>query len=307
MPARPDIACLLCPPPAAEQTWRLADPGYRTCATCLDGLRSTLRDVVARYLRLSARPGDSGDRGRGAPGFGSRPPASPHVIAFRDRRSKPCETSFDAVTYVWDPTAAVDPLPDGVHGPDRPPGAYVQKLEVWYGRDGRPHTEQERPPRSPEHVLLSIAALVAEVRGITPLQLDEVCSLAGRPHTHLQWAGGQPHPTPPPEPAIVRAWRWLDNQLDWLTRQDWVDDVARDVRDLDAQLRPVTGDPGGRRIGECPNTIDEGETTRPCRTPLYAPLRGDTIMCSNPDCARRWRRPEWERLGQLLQSATLAS
>lgn len=303
MPAeRPDSACVLCPPPNTDQPWRLADPGYRTCARCLDDLRATLRDVVARYLRLSARPGDTSPGGRGRPGFASRPPASEHVIALRDRRSKPCEVAWDATTYIWDPLAETV-LEPGQLGP--PSGAYVQKLEVWYGRDGRPHTEASRPPRSALQVLDGLAELVAEHRSMTPPTAASPCSLVGRPHTHLDWTAGHPQPARPADPPIVRTWRWLDTQLDWVTRQDWAADFARDVRDVNSQLRPVTGDPGGRRIGECPNTIDEGETTRPCRTQLYAPLRGDTIVCSNPDCARRWPRQEWERLGQLLQAATL--
>jgi hypothetical protein len=303
MPARPDSACLLCPPPSSDLPWRLADPGYRTCARCLDQLRTTLRDLVARYLRLSTRP-ETSTGGRGRPGFASRAPASEHIIAMRDRRSKPCAWSRDAPAYVFDPHAD-HVLQPGQLGPPR--GEYVQKLDVWYGRDGRPHTEADRPPRSPLHVLNALAAAVAEYRGITPPTSSRPCPVAGRPHTHIQWVSGRAIQAPPPDPEIVRIWRWLDNQLDWITRQDWVDEAARDIRELEAQLRPVTGDPGGRRIGECPNTIDEGATTRPCRTPLYAPLRGDTIVCANPACARRWPRPEWVRLGQLLQSATLAS
>ncbi len=305
MPVRPTFACLTCPPPAEDRLWRPADGGYRTCAPCLDRLRTTLRDVVARYLRLSARPGDAGDVGRGSPGFGSRPPGSPHVMAMRDRRSKPCEIARDAVTYAWDPLADTM-LEPGQLGP--PAGAYVQRIEVWYGRDGRPHTEQERPPRSPEQVLWSLAEMVAELRGVRAPQRAQVCPAVWWPHTHLFWNGGRPQKERrAPEPWITVLWRWLDNQLDWITRQDWVADVAEDLRDLDAQLRPVTGEPGGRRVGECPNTIDEGATTRPCRAPLFAPLRGDTIVCSNPDCRRRWKRPEWEHLGRLLQSATMAS
>lgn len=302
---RPTSACLTCPPPMEDRAWRPADSGYRTCAPCLDRMRATLKDIVARFLRLSARPGDAGEPGRGSPGFGSRPPGSPHIIAMRDRRSKSCEVARDAITYAWDPLAD-DTLEPGQLGP--PGGAYVQKLEVWYGRDGRPHTEQERPPRAPEQVLGSLAGMVAELRGVQPPRRARVCPAVWWPHTHIRWIGDIAEPYDrTPDPWIVVLARWLDNQLNWITRQDWVADVDQDLRELDAQLRPVTGDPGGRRVGECPNTIDEGETTRQCKTPLFAPLRGDTIICSNPDCGRRWRRPEWENLGRLLQSATLAS
>lgn len=301
---RPSSACVICPPPPEGRAWRLAPDGYRTCTACLDRLRETLKDVVARFLQLSASPGAAGDAGRGSPGYGSRPPASPHVIAFRDRRSKSCEVSWDRRVYVWDPLADTV-LEPGQFGP--PGGAYTQRLDVWYGRDGRPHTEQERPPRAPEQVLESLADMVAEDREIRPPRRGRPCPLAWWPHTHLEWRDGRPYPPSRPDPWITVLGRWLDNQLDYITRQEWAADVATEFRELDAQLRPVTGEPGGRRVGECPNTIDEGETTRLCKTPLYAPFRGDTIACSNPACGRKWKRPDWEKLGQLLTSTPLAS
>lgn len=269
---RPDSACMLHAVPTEGKDWTPADEGYRTCADCLDRLREALRDIVVRYLRLDPRPGASGDGGRGAPGYGSRPPANDHVITMRDRRSKTCETSRDGWMYIADPS-----------------GEYVEKRDVWhepvrlpsgiYGHDARTtgradtivrrHCEDERPPKSVRAVLGSWCDLVAEGRAMTR-PISDVAGLA----------------------------RWLDSQLDYVTRRDWVIDLAQDLRGLVRQLRPVTGDPGRRKIGDCPNTLDEGDATRDCAAPLYAPLRGDTIACS--ECGRRWPRPEWEELGRLL-------
>lgn len=269
---RPAHACVTCPPPK-NRAWWPAHPGYKTCDDCYTRLRDLLTEINHRFLLLNPAPGGSGEHGgRGAPGFGSRPAASPHVITMTDWRSKSCEVAFDGFQYVWDPLADTV-LEQGQYGP--PGGAYVAKREVWYGRDGRGHSEQEKPPRSIPSALSSLAGLVAEERDMTA-------------------------PTSRDVPKLIR---WIDGQLDWITRHDLVVDVYEDLRGLAAQLKPVTGDPARRRIGLCPNTIDEGETTRQCSTALYAPQDSDTIRCTA--CDRKWLRPEWEELGKLLQEETL--
>jgi hypothetical protein len=146
-------------------------------------------------------------------------------------------------------------------------GEAIDKREVWYGADGRPHSEQERPARSIPGTLAALAHLVAEERGITP----------------------------PPTRLVTVLVRWLDGHMDWITRRELVADVFRDLRDLQAQLRPVTGDKRSR-IGVCPNVLDDER----CGKPLYAPTRGDSIVC--PACERTWHRPEWMELGRTLQA-----
>jgi hypothetical protein len=145
------------------------------------------------------------------------------------------------------------------------------------GADGRVHRESERPPLSVLAELWTLASHVAQARG-----------LAGPDHVGV--------------PDLVR---WLDGQLDWVTRQDGVAAFDRVLRELVSQLRPLTGEPGARRIGTCPNVLQidgaEGEHTRECGRPLYAPLRGDTISCG---CGRSWPRDEWLALGRVLQVAS---
>lgn len=236
-PARPTAACLLCPPPRTH-AWRLADRGYRTCTNCYDKLRDLLKEIAERYQLLDPRPGASGEHGsRGAPGFGSRAPASEHIIAMRDRRSS-------------------------------------SVARTWLGRDGRVHQESERPPLSVHNVLDLIAWEVAEHRSIdgptAALDVHELC-------------------------------RWIDGHLDWITRHDTVTETFQMLRDLLTQLRPVTGEPGRRHIGLCPNVLDDGEHTRECAARLYAPLKGDSIECRQ--CQRIWPRSEWLRLGDLLEAS----
>jgi hypothetical protein len=144
---------------------------------------------------------------------------------------------------------------------------------TWQGADGKVHRESQRPPLSVPSELFTLAHFVADARQMTG-------------------------PDPLDVETIVR---WLDQQLDWITRQEGVAAFARVVRELRAQLRPLTGEPSPKRVGTCPNTVDEGEHARECSAPLYAPLKSDVIACRA--CGRKWERSDWLRLGQILQSA----
>lgn len=84
--SRPSSACVTHRPPGEGQAWIPADPGYKTCSSCLDRIRQTMVDIGKRYRLLDPTP-QKGAGGRGAPGFASRSPASDHVIAFTDPRS----------------------------------------------------------------------------------------------------------------------------------------------------------------------------------------------------------------------------
>jgi hypothetical protein len=118
---RPDWACVLHRPPQEGWPWRQADRGYRTCGPCLDRLRAHLAEVRDRYHVLDARPGaQAGDGTRGAPGFGSKPPANVHIIAMTDSRSS-------------------------------------QTARMWRGADGKLHAEDEHPPISIQSALDTLA------------------------------------------------------------------------------------------------------------------------------------------------------
>lgn len=153
---RPTWACLLHRPPADGLTWTAGDPGYRTCSACLDRLRERLAEVAQRYGQLDVTPGGSGGSGgRGAPGFGSRSPASEHVIAMTDTRS-----------------------------------SVVAK--VWVAGDKRVHCESERPPLSVRGELETAAWTVAEAREIDgPHDRCDVATLVRWLDGHLDWVTRQ--------------------------------------------------------------------------------------------------------------------
>lgn len=235
---RPDWACLLHPYPSDGRNFGRADTGYRTCGGCYDRFRELLADIPIRYAKLDTRPGANTDHGgRGAPGFGSRSPASDHIIAMQDARSS-------------------------------------QVARTWLAADGRLHFESERPPLSVQGVLDTIAWDIAEHRDVDG---------------------------PTPSMLVHELCRFIDRHLDWLTRHPMVAEAHRELRDLQSQLKPVTGDPGPRHIGLCPNLLHEPDGPRECGTKLFAPLRGDSIECRG--CARVWPRSEWLHLGGMLESA----
>lgn len=88
----------------------------------------------------------------------------------------------------------------------------------------------------------------------------------------------------------------LVRRLDHVTRQEWVADMWREVREMRDQLRTIAGEPRPVPIGRCPN-VPEGKAT-PCGTPLYAPQYGDTITCRG--CSEQWPRPRWQILGKTI-------
>ncbi|MFC5996936.1 hypothetical protein ACFQE5_22250 [Pseudonocardia hispaniensis] len=224
-----------------------------------------------------------------------RPPADGASWAPADRGYRTCSPCLDRLRHRLGDIVArytrLDPTPgatgdSGRRGPgfhSRSPAndhviamrdpRSIAVARTWLGSDGRLHREHEHPPLSVRGVLDTIAWDIAAHRGITG---------------------------PPDRADVPDLARWIDHQLDWITRQPLVTEVDAELRQLQAQLKPVTGD-GRRRIGRCPNTIDDGEHSRLCDTPLYAPTRGDTIHCGA--CGREWPRTEWLRLGDLLDAS----
>lgn len=89
--------------------------------------------------------------------------------------------------------------------------------------------------------------------------------------------------------------RLLIRRLDFITRQDWVDEFWVEVREVRDQLRAFNGDRKPLPIGYCPTLLATGKD---CRTALFAPPMGDTIRCNG--CRREWPRREWMHLGQTL-------
>jgi len=88
----------------------------------------------------------------------------------------------------------------------------------------------------------------------------------------------------------------LVRRLDHVTRQEWVGDLWRELREVVDQLRTIAGEPVPRPIGRCPN-IPAGQTEE-CGTRLYVREGTDTIRCRV--CGEEWPRARWRMLGQAI-------
>lgn len=267
---RPDWVCLLHQDPSEGHSWRQADEGYRTCEDCLIKVRAVITDIRRLYGKLDATPGAMQEAGsRGAPGFGSKPGASLHIVSMRDGRSKSYEIGHDTITYEnwkYDHEGWVEkPLPLGVEGP-LAIGSYTTKREGWKARDGKVHSEQARPPRSVPKTLASMGQMIAEEWGHEP-----------------------------PTGTVDQLCHWLDVAMDFVTKMDWCADVDEELRALRAQLRPVGGEGRKNKILACPNVVDEDDHTRVCGANLYEPNRQGVIKCHA--CKREWSRDKWEGNG----------
>ena len=106
------------------------------------------------------------------------------------------------------------------------------------------------------------------------------------------------HLTQAPPRTVAAMCQLLDHNLHYITRQEWVVEFTAELGALRRQLVEVN-EPR-RVIGRCPNTLDEGVTTRVCGAVLFAPLLGDTIECWA--CQRVWTRRKWMELGDLIKT-----
>lgn len=95
---RPNGACVTHLPPKQGRRWREASAGKLICGDCRDRMTRMLSPIAVDddgrpegipglFTLLNPRPGNNTDRGRRAPGFGSRSPANDFVISQRDCRT----------------------------------------------------------------------------------------------------------------------------------------------------------------------------------------------------------------------------
>ena len=86
--------------------------------------------------------------------------------------------------------------------------------------------------------------------------------------------------------------------IDWIICQPWVDDLAREIREVKSALHSAIGDHAPRPVGTCPVVHpDTGE----CNGKLYQDRYGGmSVTCRR--CGETWGETELRRLG-LMQSA----
>jgi len=87
---------------------------------------------------------------------------------------------------------------------------------------------------------------------------------------------------------------YLMTQIDRSACNQWIVELAAEIRALWTQARALAHDLPPRPLGPCPNTTDAGE----CGAALFVPLYTDTVRCRS--CRRTWARDEWLNLAMLL-------
>jgi hypothetical protein len=86
--------------------------------------------------------------------------------------------------------------------------------------------------------------------------------------------------------------------LDWAATQPWVDDLAKEIREVKSALHSAIGDHAPRPVGTCPVIHPE---TGECNGKLYQDRYGGmSVTCRK--CGETWGETELRRLG-LMQSA----
>lgn len=93
----------------------------------------------------------------------------------------------------------------------------------------------------------------------------------------------------------------LIGNLDWVTRRDWVGDLADEVHELLHHLRTALGvAERSVPVGRCPTLIDDLDhgVRVPCGAPLRARLSAEWITCRS--CGTRWPREHWDELRDEL-------
>lgn len=83
--------------------------------------------------------------------------------------------------------------------------------------------------------------------------------------------------------------------LPWIAEQPWVDELAKEIRDVKSALHSAIGDHAPRPVGTCPVVTEAGE----CGGKLYQDRYGGmSVSCAK--CGEQWGETELRRLGLVI-------
>lgn len=161
------------------------------------------------------------------------------------------DTLTDLVSDIIEGYSKLDPKPGGGgFGGRRAPGFRSQSpgdVHVMALRDSRTRPRFLGEPHSAAALLPDWANAVREARG----QLR---------------AKGEP---------VGSAGHYLRVSMDWMTRQPWIEDFARQSRIVRGQLRRANGEPSPRPQASCTAEVDD---MAECGGPLFAPREGESVI-----------------------------
>lgn len=89
--------------------------------------------------------------------------------------------------------------------------------------------------------------------------------------------------------------------LDWISAQPWIDELARELREVKAALHSAIGDHAPRPVGRCPVVHPDAEGA--CDGALYQDRYGGmSVTCRR--CGEVWGEAELRRLGLMQQTGS---
>ena len=93
----------------------------------------------------------------------------------------------------------------------------------------------------------------------------------------------------------------LSAHLDWITAQPWIDELARELREVKAALHSAIGDHAPRPVGRCPVVHPDADGA--CDGPLFQDRYGGmSVTCRR--CGETWGETELRRLGLMQQTGS---
>lgn len=100
----------------------------------------------------------------------------------------------------------------------------------------------------------------------------------------------------PAEVTVVSERRTLSAQLDWVSKQPWVDEFVGELRILRMQLKAANGtnEVRNKPVGICPTLLPKGE----CGGRLWPNERLGEVVCES--CERNFGPEELRHLGDML-------
>lgn len=103
-------------------------------------------------------------------------------------------------------------------------------------------------------------------------------------------------PHPKTKTTLTTETQFILTHQDWITQQPWIEDLAKEIRDIKTALHAAIGDHAPRPVGTCPVIHpDKGE----CAGKLYQDRYGGmSVTCAK--CGEQWDEPELRRLGLVI-------
>lgn len=110
-------------------------------------------------------------------------------------------------------------------------------------------------------------------------EADSVPSILGTLHYLARWIAEEADDLRPSHaPTIAREAAYLRARIDWTTGQQWVDELADELRRLHGHCRRLAGDPPPKPVAPCPD----------CDGPLWPRGDNETVAVRCGDCGRSY-------------------